>query len=195
MTGGNMGVRGKSVEEMEKLVEELKKRVEELEKESKAFRGLVTKREGLDVKSEQLRKEWFREANQKYFSKKRVVKNTAEDLATNIALGKSVSLDKIIRKIEQKVGVDVAKTLDDVADEREMLQRLKAIEIAVAKAYREDKELQRKLDLAKKGRRLSLYYRAKVIDDLKRTGDWKEMTIEELEAEIEAHKNVIGGGA
>lgn len=195
MAGGNMGVRGKSVEEMEKLVEELKKRVEELEKESKAFRGLVTKRERLDVKSEQLRKEWFREANQKYFSKKRVVKNTAEDLATNIALGKSVSLDKIIRKIEQKVGVDVAKTLDDVADEREILQRLKAIEIAVAKAYREDKELQRKLDLAKKGRRLSLYYRAKVIDDLKRTGDWKEMTIEELEAEIEAHKNVIEGGA
>ena len=84
---GNMGV--------EKQVEELKKRVEELEREGKAFRGLVLKRERIDVKSEQLRKEWFREANKKYFSKKRVVKKTADDLATNIALGKSVQLDKI----------------------------------------------------------------------------------------------------
>ena len=184
---GNMGV--------EKQVEELKKRLEELEKESRAFRGLVLKRERIDVKSEQLRKEWFREANKKYFSKKRVVKNTADDLATNIALGKSVQLDKIIRKIEQKVGVDVAKTLSDVADEREMLQALRGVEIAIAKTYREDKELQRKLNLAKAGRRLALYYRGKVIEELKKSGDWKDMTVEELEAEIEAHKNVIEGGA
>ena len=192
---GNMGMREKSVEEMEKLVEELKKRVEELEKESKAFRGLVTKRERLDVKSEQLRKEWFRQANKAYFSPKRVVRNAIDEVDIAILTGKKVSFDKIIRRIEEKVSPDAAKQLRDATTEADFAQRLRGIERAIANAYREDKELQKKLDLAKKGRRLSLYYRAKVIDELRKSGDWKEMTLEELEAEIEKHKNVIEGGA
>jgi len=187
MAGNNMGV--------EKQVEELKKRVEELERESKEFEELVAKREGIDVRAEKLRREWIGEANRMYFAKKRVVKNVGDKLADDIALGKAVQLDKIIRKVEEKVGADIAKSLYDVTDEKEMLQKLRGIEITIAKMYREDKELQKKLDLARKGRKLSLYYRGKVIERLKKRGRWKEMTVEELEAEIEAHKNVLEEGA
>jgi len=187
MTNGNMGV--------EKQVEELKKRLEELEKESEAFTALVLKREQIAKKSGEVRREWLRMANIQYFAPKRVVRKAIEDVSTAVLMGKKISLDKIIQKIEKRIGPDAAKLLRDATDEKEFVQRLQAIELSIAKAYKEDRDLAEKLDIASKGRRLGLYYQAKVIAELERRGKWKPMTFEELKEEIEKHKDVLEGGA
>ena len=173
----------------------MKKSVEEVEKEFREFRAMVAERERTFQKSEELRREWFKEANRKYFTPKRVVRRAIEEVDTAIILGKKVSFDKIIRKIEEKVSPDAAKQLRDVTTEVDFAQRLRSIERAITNAYREDKLLQEKLSLAKDARKLSLYYRGKVVEELKRRGEWKPMTLEELREQLERHKNVIKGGA
>ena len=189
MAGNNMGG------SVEKQIEELKKRVEELEKENEAFTTLVLKREQIAKKSDEVRREWFREANIQYFTPKRIVRKAINDVSTAVVMGKKISLDKIIQKIEKKVSPDAAKVLRDATDEKEFVQRLRTIEFGITKAYKEDRDLAERLDVAAKGRRLGLYYQGKVIAELERRGKWKPMTFEELKEEIEKHKDVLEGGA
>jgi len=181
MTGGNMSSGKKSVEEVEK--------------EFREFRMLVMERERTIQKSEELRKEWFKEANRAYFTPKRVVRNAIEEVDIAILTGKKVQFDKIIRRVEEKVSPDAAKELRDVTDEADFAQKLRSIERAISNAYREDKKLQEKLSLSKRARRLSNYYRGKVVAELEKRGEWKPMTLEELKEQLEKHKDVVEGGA
>ena len=172
-----------------------KKTVEEVEKEFREFRMLVRQRERVTKKGEELRSEWFSEANKKYFTPKRIVRKAIDDVEIAILTGKKIELNKIIRKIEEKVSPDAAKELRDTTNDAEFAQKLRDIERAISNAYKEDKEIGEKLRLSQRARKLSNYYRAKVVAELEKRGEWEPMTLEELKEELEKHKDVIEGGA
>jgi len=174
MTNGNMRV--------EEKMRELEKRVKELERKW----DLVAERESAEETAIEAKREWFRKANERYFTRQRVLSNAIDKILT----GKD-NISKILKRLEKRIPADILKPIYDMTDDREIVGYLARIKAQISEEYKNDKEVQELLRTAQEGRRVVLYLRGKVVEELKKDGKFKPLTFEEIRRKYEENKDEI----
>lgn len=167
---------------MEKRMKEMEERLKVLERRWE----LVAQRESAEETAMKARSEWFRTANKRYFTKMRVLSNAIEKV-----LGGKENVSEILTKLEKKIPADLIKPARDMTDVGEIAAHLSHIRAQISEAYRNDEEVGELLRTAQEGRKVSLYYRGKVVEELKKDGKFNPPTFEEIRRKYEENKEEI----